>query len=267
MEEKKKLSGEEIPDQGVEILIVEDHEDLRSFIRENLSSTYRILEAEDGIRGLNMAQSKIPDLIISDVMMPGMDGMELCSKLKNDERTSHIPVIMLTAKSTSKDKIEGLELGADDYIFKPFSIDELTARIRNLLEQRERLRKKYSSYIDLGIEEMKVTTLDEQFLKKAFSIIEDQLQDFEFDVGVLMDKMAMSRSQLLRKMKALVGETPSNLIRTMRLKLAASMIQKGEGTITEILMSVGFSNPSYFARCFREYFGTTPKAYQKAHFQ
>jgi len=142
---------------------------------------------------------------------------------------------------------------------------ELSARIRNLLEQRERLKKKYSSFIDLGLSEMTVTTLDEQFLEKAARIIEEKISDFDFDVGVLQDKMAMSRSQLFRKMKALTGESPVRLIRLMRLKLAASLIEKGEDSITDILMSVGFSNPSYFARCFKEKYGVTPKAFQQAH--
>lgn len=244
---------------------MEDNEDLRTFIRENLSASYKILEAEDGIRGLRMAQSKIPDLILTDVMMPRMDGMEICRALKTDERTSHIPVVMLTARSTSKEKIEGLEIGADDYIYKPFSMEELYVRIRNLLEQQERLKKKYSSYIDLGLSEMTVSSLDEQFLKKAIRIIEENLSDFEFDVRELQDKIAMSRSQLFRKMKALTGVSPVQLIKLMRLKLAASLIERGEGTITEILMSVGFSNPSYFARCFKEKFGVTPKAFQQVH--
>jgi len=265
LHEPKKSGIEEEADQDIEILVIEDNEDLRTFINVNFSSSYRLLQADDGIRGLNLALAKTPDLIISDVMMPGIDGMELCQKLKNDERTSHIPVILLTAKSTREDKIEGLEMGADDYIFKPFSIEELSARICNLLEQRERLRKKYSSFLDLGLDAMTVSSLDEKFLKKAIRIIEEKLPDFDFDVSVLQDKMAMSRSQLFRKMKALTGESPVHLIRLMRLRLAASLIEKGEDSITDILMSVGFTNPSYFARCFKEKFGVTPRAFQQAH--
>jgi DNA-binding response OmpR family regulator/nitrogen-specific signal transduction histidine kinase len=264
-DEMEKAVAEQDADHPVEVLIVEDNEDIRNYIRESFSGTYQILEAEDGITGLNLAQSEVPDLIISDVMMPGMDGMELCRTLKRDERTSHIPVILLTAKSTSEDKIEGLEFGADDYIFKPFQIKELSARIRNLLEQRDRLKKKYSCFIDLGLSEMTVSSLDEQFLKKAARIIEESLSDFDFDVGVLQDKMAMSRSQFFRKMKALTGKTPVQLIRLMRLKMAAKLIESGKGTITEILMSVGFSNPSYFAKCFKEKYGVSPKVFQKAH--
>jgi signal transduction histidine kinase/DNA-binding response OmpR family regulator len=246
------------------IQIVEDNDEVRTFIKENLESSYKILEAEDGLKGLELAISKIPDIIISDIMMPGMDGKELCARLKNDERTSHIPIIMLTARATTHDKIEGLECGADDYLFKPFVIKEIEVRIRNILEQRERLRKKYSDYIGLDWDEITVSTPDEQFLKKVTGIIAEHLHDFAFDVGVLKDKMAMSESTMFRKLKALTGESPGSLIRIMRLKRAATMIEKNEKTITDILMSVGFSNPSYFTRCFKAYFGLTPKAYQKS---
>ena len=247
------------------ILIVEDNDELRTFLRENLASTYKILESEDGLKGWNTAVTYIPDLVISDIMMPGMDGKELCEKLKNDQRTSHIPVVMLTARATTHDKIEGLECGADDYIFKPFSTEEIQARIRNLMEQRERLRKKYSEYIGLDWNHITVTTPDEEFLKKVTETIAGNLHQFKFGVGVLQEQMVMSGSTLYKKLKALTGESPARLIRIMRLKMAASLLEKNEKSITEILMSVGFSNPSYFARCFKAYFGQTPKAYQKAY--
>lgn len=247
----------------ISILVVEDNDEVRSFIKESIQTKYKILEADDGLKGLAVATSTIPDIIISDIMMPGLDGKQLCVKLKNDERTSHIPFILLTARATTHDKIEGLECGADDYIFKPFSIEEIEARICNLIEQRGRLREKFSGYIKLDWEEMIVTTLDEKFLKRVTSIITEQMHDFNFDVGALQDQMAMSSSTLYKKLKALTGESPSRLIRIMRLKLAASLLEKTDKSITDILMSVGFSNPSYFARCFRAYFGITPKAYQK----
>ena len=249
-------------EEGLEILIVEDNEDLRTYIRSSLEEEYKVSEAVDGLEGLSMATSTIPDLIISDVMMPGLDGMALCGKLKEDERTSHIPIIMLTAKSSHSDKMEGLELGADDYLFKPFNIEELAVRIRNLLEQRKRLRKKYGNMIGMDWGEMSVTTLDEKFLKKVTEKVTKHMQDFEFDVATLQDEMAMSRAHLFRKLKALTGESPSSLIRVMRLKTAASMIEKGEENITEISMTVGFSNPSYFAKCFREQFGKSPRDYK-----
>jgi CheY-like chemotaxis protein len=160
-------SSATVANQNITVLIIEDNEDVRTFIRESLQSDYKILEADDGLKGLATTTAAIPDAIISDVMMPGMDGRKLCAKLKNDERTSHIPVIMLTARASTHDKIEGLECGADDYIFKPFSMEEIETRIRNLLKQRELLRKKYAGYIGLDWGEITVKTPDEQFLKKA----------------------------------------------------------------------------------------------------
>jgi signal transduction histidine kinase/DNA-binding response OmpR family regulator len=248
----------------ISVLVVEDNEEVRSFIKEVLEPEYLILEAGDGLQGYELAVSNLPDLIISDIMMPGMDGNVLCEKLKNDERTCHIPIIMLTARATTHDKIEGLECGADDYIFKPFRMEEVRARIINLLEQRERLRSKYSEYIGIDWSNMTVSTLDEQFLKKITETVTENLHDFSFNVGVLQDRMAMSESTLYKKLKALTGDSPSQLIRIMRLKYAASLLQKNDLSITEILMSAGFSNPSYFSRCFRAYFGMTPKAYQKS---
>ncbi len=250
-------------DLDQEVLVVEDNMDLRTFISENLSGTYKITEAVDGVMGWEQAVSGIPDLIISDVMMPGMDGMELCRKLKQDERTSHIPIIMLTAKATQKDKIEGLEGGADDYISKPFDITELKVRIRNLLDQREHLRKKYSGMVGLDWGEMSVTTLDEKFLKKVTGIISERMGDFEFNVSTLQEEMAMSREHLFRKLKALTGNSPSELIRTLRLKTAATMLEKGNDSITQIALNSGFSNSSIFAQSFRKLYGITPGEYRK----
>jgi DNA-binding response OmpR family regulator len=260
----KSIFSDEGSSTKISILIVEDNEEVRSFIKDSLQSNYEILEADDGLRGLDLARNAIPDVIVSDIMMPGMDGRKLCEKLKNDERTSHIPVILLTARASTHDKIEGLECGADDYIFKPFSLEEIVARIRNLLKQREILRKKYSTYIGLDWSEITVNSPDEQFLKKATGIIAKNLHNFTFDVGALQEKMAMGDSTLFRKLKALTGESPSSLIRIMRLKKAASMLERNEQTITDVLMSVGFSNPSYFSRCFKAYYGQTPKDYQKS---
>jgi DNA-binding response OmpR family regulator len=195
-------------------------------------------------------------------MMPGeIDGMELCRYLKNDKRTSHIPVVILTAKSADKDKISGLEHGADDYIIKPFSTDELLVRIRNLLKQRERLRKKYSNMIGVDWEEIPVTNLDDKFLKKVLEIISENMTDFNFNVSTLQGKMSLSREHIFRKLKALTGESPSSMIRVMRLKAAASMLENGEESITRIALQVGFTNPSYFSQCFKAYFGRRPSDY------
>ena len=262
-EDLRETVEEGSADHTIEILVVEDNKDLRSFIRENLSPEFQVSEAENGTSGLKIAQSKLPDLIISDIMMSGMDGIEFCRMLKEDERTSHIPVIMLTAKSTKEDRIEGLKQGADDYILKPFSMDELKVRISNLLEQREKLKRKYSGMIGLDWGKLSVTTLDEQFLKKVTETISEQLQDLDFNVRTLQEKMSMSREHLSRKLKALTGESPSSLIWTMRLKTAASLLEKGEKNITRVALDSGYSNSSSFAQSFKNYFGKTPREYQK----
>jgi signal transduction histidine kinase/DNA-binding response OmpR family regulator len=259
--QKNNIEG--IDEGDVTVLVVEDNDDLRNFLTENLASEFRVSGAINGDEGLDKAMEELPDLIVTDVMMPGgIDGIELCDRLKNDERTSHIPVIMLTAKSTSEDIISGLEQGADNYIVKPFNMDELMVRIKNLLIQRERLRKKYSRMIGWDWEEIGVTTLDELFLKKILGTISENISDFHFNVGELQKHMSMSREHMFRKLKALTGQSPSEMIRIMRLKLAASLLEKGEESITRISMQVGFSNPSYFSQCFREYYGQKPSDYK-----
>lgn len=250
---------------GIGLLLVEDNKDIRKLIKENLPSGYSVSEADDGFRGLELARSVMPDVIISDIMMPGMDGIELCGKIKNDERTSHIPVILLTARATEQDKMEGLETGADDYIIKPFNINELKLKIRNLLTRQERLKRKYSSMIGMDWSELSVTNLDEKFLKKVVSLISDHIDDLEFNVGILQEMMSISREHLYRKLKALTGESPSSLIRTMRLKTAASMLEKSKESITNIALKSGFHNSSSFAQSFKSYYGKSPGEYRKDH--
>jgi signal transduction histidine kinase/DNA-binding response OmpR family regulator len=247
------------------LLIVEDNDDLRSYIRSYLDDEYRIHEAVDGELGLQSAIKKVPDLIISDVMMPKMDGYQLCRKLKSDERTSHIPVIMLTAKAAREDKLEGLEIGADDFLTKPFDPAELQVRIKNLIEQRQNLREKYLRDFKLypqAIEEEAVS-MDEKFLQKAVEAVQDNISDSEFTVEVFGEKMAMSRMQLHRKITALTGHTANEFIRNLRLQKAAQLILKHTGDIAEIAYDTGFTTPSYFTECFRKYFGKSPTDYQK----
>ena len=243
------------------VLIVEDNRDVRKYISLILENQYRIFEAKDGEEGLNKSFECIPDLIISDIMMPKLDGFQMCSKLKTDSRTSHIPIIMLTAKATMNDKINGLEIGADDYIMKPFEAAELKARIRNLLEQRKRLHQHFRKYGLIEIEEKHITPVDQKFLQKALSIINEHISDTSFGVEKLADKMAVSRSLLFKKIDALVGEKPVELIRRTRLNKAAKLIESNSGNISEIALEVGFSNPSYFTECFKEQFGVAPSKY------
>lgn len=246
------------------LLIVEDNTDMRNYIHNHLSDLYQVSEAEDGREGLEKALATMPDLIISDVMMPRMDGYQLCNALKNDTRTSHVPVILLTAKSSSGSKIEGLELGADDYLVKPFVAKELRARVKNLIEQRQLLRQRFSKeIIQVAPSEITVTPVDERFLKKAIETVEERMADEEFSVELLSREIGMSRMQLHRKLKALTDQSPSMFIRTLRLKRAAQLLQQHSGNISEVAYDVGFNNLSYFAKAFREQFGMLPKEYEK----
>ncbi len=245
------------------LLIVEDNPDVRKYISMILENHYQIFEAKDGEEGLDKSFEIIPDLVISDIMMPKLDGFQMCDKLKKDSRTSHIPIIMLTAKATMEDKINGLEIGADDYIMKPFEAEELKARIRNLLDQRKRLHEHFRKYGLVELEEKNITSLDKQFLQKVIAIINDHISDTDFGVEKLAEDMFVSRSLLLKKIEALIGETPNELIRGIRLNKAAKLIENNRGNISEIALEVGFSNPSYFAECFKKHFGVAPTQYHR----
>jgi signal transduction histidine kinase/ligand-binding sensor domain-containing protein/DNA-binding response OmpR family regulator len=243
------------------ILIVEDIEDVRNYIRGFMESHYRISEAQDGEDGFEKAIEMIPDLIISDVMMPKMDGFQLCEKLKTDERTSHVPVILLTARASEASKLEGLETGADEYIIKPFSAKELTIRVKNLIEQRRKLRERFTQDITLSPKDIAVTSADERFLKRAMGIIEKYMSEPGFGVDVFGKEIGLSHSQLHRKIRALTNLSPVEFIRTLRLKRAASLLEQEYGNVAEIAYEVGFNNPSYFAECFRKLFGKSPSEY------
>jgi DNA-binding response OmpR family regulator/two-component sensor histidine kinase len=244
------------------LLIVEDNADVRNYIKSNLDMDYRILEAIDGEDGWNKSIDLIPDLIISDVMMPRMDGFKLCEKLKIDERTSHIPVILLTAKAAKQDKIEGYETGADEYIMKPFEPDELRARVRNLIEQRKRIHEHFKKHGLFEIEEKNITPVDRIFLQKVFDNINQRISDSSLSVESLVENLALSRSVLQRKILSLMGETPGELIRRIRLKKAANLIDHNFGNISEIALEVGFNNPAYFSEAFKKQFGLSPSEYQ-----
>jgi len=256
--------GIEEQDGKPKILVVEDSEDVRAHLLDNLEDQFNMQEAVDGEEGLSLATDTIPDIIITDLMMPRMDGVELCKKLKTDERTSHIPVIMLTARATVESRIEGLETGADAYMTKPFNMQELQTRLRSLIEQRKILRERFSKEAELGPSDIAVTSVDEKFLNKAIQIIEDNLGDCDFDVTAMTGEIGMSRMQLFRKLKALTNQTPSEFIRTIRLKRAAQLLKKNFGNVAEITYEVGFNNLSYFAKCFRELYGVSPSEYSKA---
>jgi len=246
-----------------EILIVEDHAEISEFIAENLDSCYNVKIATNGKDGFEKATENIPDLIISDVMMPEMDGIEMSKKLKSDERTSHIPIILLTAKSSQADKIEGLETGVDAFLPKPFSMKELALRVSKLIEQRRKLRERFTKNLKIEPREIAVTSADEKFLNRVMDIIEKEMSNSEFEVGKLQDELLMSRTQLFRKIKALTNQSPGEFIRTVRLKRAAQLMEQNFGNIAQITYEVGFNNPSYFAKCFKELFGKLPSEYIK----
>ena len=244
------------------VLIVEDHADLRGFLRSALSAKdYRVIEAKDGQAGYEEALHHIPDLIISDIMMPKMDGIQLCNRLKTDEKTSHIPIILLTAKASRDSKVEGLETGADDYLTKPFEARELFSRINNLIEGRRKLKARYSREVLLQPKAIAITSADERFLLRAMAVIERYLGEPDFSVEQMGKEVGMSRMQLYRKLQALTGQAPNDFIKTMRLQRAAQLLAKGSGTVSEVSYQVGFSSHSYFSKCFVEQYGKTPSDY------
>jgi DNA-binding response OmpR family regulator len=244
------------------VLIVEDDTDVRKYIRNNVEKGYRILEARDGEDGWNKSIEHIPDVIVSDVMMPKMDGFTLCDKLKTDERTSHIPVILLTAKASTQDKIQGYGTGADDYILKPFEPQEVNARIRNLIEQRKRIHEYFRRHGLIGLEQEKITPVDIRFLQKVYDLVIRRVSEASLNVESLAESLRVSRSVLHRKIVSLTGETPGDLIRGIRLKKAADLIEQKFGNLSEIAFAVGFSNPAYFSEAFKKRFGISPSQYQ-----
>jgi DNA-binding response OmpR family regulator len=256
-------SAKEAEKGKMKILIIEDNEDLRFFIREALAGKYNISEAENGRIGMNSAFTTMPDLIVTDIMMPDLDGIDLCRQLKNDELTSHIPIVMLTARATSEDKISGLRSGADDYIIKPFNMDELATRISNLLELRNKLRLKYSKFHLLDSDNESSLSVDDRFMARVLKIINTNFRDFDFDVASLQEHLGMSKTHITRKLNVLTGLPPGILIRNVRLEKASEMLRGRKGNITEISNSVGISNPSNFTKSFRKYFGVSPKEYLK----
>ncbi len=221
------------------------------------------MEAINGEDGWNKSTENLPELIISDIMMPKMDGFQLCERLKTDERTSHIPIILLTAKATSQDKIVGFETGADDYIMKPFEPDELNARIRNLIEQRKRLHEYFQKKGIFELNQAKITSIDKKLLQKAFDSINKNISNPSFSVETLAENLAVSRYVLYKKIISLTGESPVELIRRIRLLRAARLIENKFGNLSEIALEVGFNNPAYFSDCFKKQFGVSPSQYQQ----
>ncbi|QPH40940.1 hybrid sensor histidine kinase/response regulator transcription factor [Pedobacter endophyticus] len=245
------------------ILVVEDHYDLRLLIKESLEDNYHVSIAENGLDGWKKAITEIPELIISDVMMPEMDGFTLCNKLKSDERTSHIPVVLLTAKTAESDLIQGLSGGADLYLTKPFSKKVLQLSVGNLLMLRDTMRRKFSQSFILEPTHINVDSMDEKFLSKLVQIIEDNMENEHFGVEILSEKIGMSQSVLYKKIKALTDMSVNDFSKSIRLKRAAQLLQEKQFKVYEIGYMVGFADRKYFSREFKKQFGTTPTEYNK----
>lgn len=243
------------------MLVVEDNSEVREFVSSHFESNFEIHEAENGKEGMEQALKLIPDIIISDVMMPITDGITLCKNLKTDTKTSHIPVVLLTARTPIIFNIEGLETGADDYITKPFNLNMLEARVWNLLDNRQKLRERYSKEVTLQPTNVAITSPDEKFLEKIMAFIEKNIAEPELSVEELGNVAGMSRVTLYRKIKALTNQTAIEFIRSVRLKRAAQLLQQNKFNVNEVAYMVGFSDVDYFRRCFKEEFKLTPKEY------
>ena len=253
------------------VLVVEDNADMRAYIRSHLEDVFTVIEAENGEAGLERAREEVPDLVLSDVMMPVLDGIDLTSALKADERTSHIPIVLLTAKAAVENRIEGFESGADAYLPKPFNAEELIVRVRTLIAERRRLRERFVQLLasgdGLSFKEA-ITTIspslpkrEAAFLDTLYALIDEHLSDPQFGVDVLAENLFMSRRQLLRKLRALIDEAPADMIRRARLERAAILLRNEDFSVKETAYAVGFANERSFSRVFRQKFGTTPSAY------
>ncbi len=243
------------------LLLIEDNDDFRFYLKDNLKYAYRIYEAATGEAGWDLCLQVQPDLIVSDVMMPGMNGIELCQKIKSDERISHIPVILLTARNTEEQRLEGFETGADDYITKPFNFEILESRIRNLITLRTRAQKNFRKTLEVKASELNITPLDERFIENAIKCVEKNVSSPEFTVENLGHELGFSRAYLYKKIVALTGKSPLEFIRHIRLQHAAQLLEKSQMTVAEVAYQVGFNNPKYFARYFKEEFKVLPSGY------
>lgn len=247
------------------VLLVEDNPNIRAYLKDLLSPQYSIYEASNGQEGFARALELVPDIIISDIMMPVMDGITFCRKLKSDMRISHIPVILLTARTLVNSIIEGFETGADEYLTKPFNERILIARVNNLLQNRKKIREQISKEIIINPQEISLTSQDSIFLSKLVGYIEEHIEEPELNIAQMASMMAMSHSNLYKKIKALTGMTVIGFIKDFRLKRAAQLLVQNQLNITEIAYMVGYSERRYFSDDFKKKFGKSPKEYLEKH--
>jgi signal transduction histidine kinase/ligand-binding sensor domain-containing protein/DNA-binding response OmpR family regulator len=262
LEEYRDHSEESGAKRKKTILVVEDNEDLRFYLKDNLKSQYHVVEAVNGKEGWEKAKQISPDLVVSDVMMPLMDGMELAKKLRSDTITAHIPVILLTAVGNTDKQVEAYKLGISDYITKPFTFEILESRINNLFDQQKLLQKKFQKQIEVNPSEITVTPLDEQFITQALQVVEKNMDNPDFSVEDLSREMLMSRVGLYKKILSLTGRSPLEFIRSIRLKRAAQLLEKSGKSVSEIAYEVGFNNPKVFTKYFKEEFKKLPSQYR-----
>ncbi|MBK1875284.1 hybrid sensor histidine kinase/response regulator transcription factor [Pelagicoccus mobilis] len=260
-EEVESASAPSAEEGKATVLVVEDNDDVRAFLQRELEGEFTVVQANNGRVGFDLAKESDPDLVITDVMMPEMDGTELCRALKSEQITSHVPVIMLTARRSKEHELDALETGADDYLTKPIEVPILKARVRNLLSSREKLRQDFRRQILVKPKEVTVSSLDEQFLERAVQVVEDHLSDCDFTVEELARIMRVPRMTLFRKFKGILGQTPKKFITSMRLKRAAQLFKTKRITVSEVIVQVGFNDLSYFGACFKKEFKRTPTQY------
>ena len=241
-----------------EILLVEDNSEVRQYLGSILAKSYRVIQAKNGKEGCELALNQIPDLVISDVMMPEMDAVEMCQKLKTDQRTDHIPIILLTARADTGSRLECLESGADDYLSKPFHTQELLARVANLLKLRANLKERFKQSIQVISSDITISSSDQRFLQKAIEVVAKHLDDTDFDVQIFSSELNLSRTHLHKKLKSIADQSPSEFIRNLRLQHAAELLAANFDNVSQIAYATGFNNLSYFARCFKEKYGVTP---------
>jgi DNA-binding response OmpR family regulator len=262
-QEYVQASRAETPEHGRQvILIVEDSAPIRTLIATAFADTYHILEAGDGQAGEKIALEQIPDVIITDLMMPVKDGMAMCDALKKDEKTSHIPIVMLTARADKDAMIQGYDTGADAYVIKPFEIEILTAQVRNLIQIRQTLRDKYSQRFFSGAAMLELQDADTEWCNRLRALLENHLSEEDFGIDQLSAAMNLSRRQIQRKCNALFGIPPNEFIRNYRLERAKKFLEARTGTVSEVCYAVGFSSLSYFSRCYKEYFNQLPSEIQ-----
>ena len=246
------------------LLLVEDNEEIRNYLKNGLQSQFDINTATNGEEALEMLRlNPETDLVVTDIMMPVMDGIKLCRNIKQNITTSHIPVIILSARTEVEDQLEALQTGADDYIPKPFSLQVLTVKINNIIKTRRRILDKYSKGVEVNPETLTFNMMDEEFLTKAVEVVRENLSNETFSTDDFAREMGMSRSNLHLKMKAITGESALDFVRRMRFNEACELLKENRWTIAEISYRVGFTSPSYFSTSFKKYVGCLPTDYQK----